>query len=86
MIIQESVVITGLAGYVGLLAGTGLVAGIDYAMTKYEVQAGFFGNPEINVTIALTAVIVLVVAGTIAGLVPATKAARVNPVVALRDE
>ncbi|TXK31559.1 ABC transporter permease [Pontibacter qinzhouensis] len=86
MIIQESVVITGLAGYVGLLAGTGLIAGIDYGMTKYKVEAGFFGNPEINVTIALTAVIVLVVAGTIAGLVPATKAARVNPVVALRDE
>ncbi|MFT2009137.1 ABC transporter permease [Pontibacter sp. 13R65] len=86
MIIQESVVITSLAGYFGLLAGTGLIAGIDYAMTKFSVEAGFFGNPEINVTIALTAVVVLVIAGTIAGLVPATKAARVNPVVALRDE
>ncbi|MCC9136860.1 ABC transporter permease [Pontibacter silvestris] len=86
LIIQESIVITGFAGYVGLLAGTGMIAFIDYMMTKLNVQAGFFGNPEINVSIAVTAVVVLVAAGTLAGLIPATKAARVNPVVALKDE
>ena len=53
LIIQESVVITGFAGYMGLLAGTGVVALIDYLMTKYEVDAGFFSNPEVNVPIAL---------------------------------
>lgn len=86
LIIQESVVITGFAGYLGLLAGTGVVALIDYLMTKYEVDAGFFSNPEVNVPIALTAVLLLVFTGTLAGLIPATKAARVNPVEALRDE
>ncbi|WP_187264508.1 ABC transporter permease [Pontibacter beigongshangensis] len=86
LIIQESLVITGLAGYVGLLAGTAVIAGIDYAMTEHEIKLGLFGNPEIDVTIALTALVVLVVAGALAGLVPAAKAARVNPVVALRDE
>ncbi|QCR24232.1 ABC transporter permease [Pontibacter sp. SGAir0037] len=86
LIMQESIVITGLAGYVGLLAGTGLIAFIDYLMVKFEVQAGFFGNPEVNPGIAIAAVTVLVVAGALAGLIPATKAARVNPVVALKDE
>jgi len=86
LIIQESIVITGFAGYLGLLAGTGMVALIDYFMTKFEVDAGFFSNPEVNVPVAITAVILLVFTGTLAGLIPATKAARINPVEALRDE
>jgi putative ABC transport system permease protein len=79
-------VITGMAGYLGLLAGTGLIALIDYLMVKFDVKAGFFGNPEVNPGIAIAAVVVLVVAGALAGLIPASKAARVNPVVALKDE
>jgi putative ABC transport system permease protein len=86
LIIQESVVITGLAGYLGLLAGTGVIALIDYLMTRFTVDAGFFSNPEVNVPIALAAIVLLVITGTLAGLIPATKAARVNPVEALRDE
>jgi putative ABC transport system permease protein len=86
LIIQESIVITGLAGYIGLLAGTGIIALIEYFMQKYEVQAGFFGTPEVNPAIAFTATVLLVFTGALAGLIPATKAARVNPVVALRDE
>lgn len=86
LIMQESIVITALAGYIGLLAGTGLIAFIEYMMVKFEVNAGFFANPEINPSIAFTAVVVLVVAGALAGLIPASKAARVNPVIALKDE
>ncbi|MEJ8803644.1 ABC transporter permease [Pontibacter sp. H249] len=86
LIIQESVVITGLAGYIGLLGGTGLIATIEYFMKKYDVQAGFFGAPEVNLSIAVAATVLLVLTGALAGLIPATKAARVNPVVALRDE
>ncbi|WP_242929535.1 ABC transporter permease [Pontibacter vulgaris] len=86
LIIQESIVITGLAGYIGLLAGTGLVALIESLMIKFEVKAGFFGPPEVNLGIAITATLLLVFAGALAGLIPATKAARVNPVVALQEE
>ncbi|WP_237717776.1 ABC transporter permease [Pontibacter sp. BAB1700] len=86
LIIQESIVITGFAGYIGLLAGTGLIATIEGFMVDNNVQAGFFGPPEVNPTVAVTATIVLVVAGALAGLIPATKAARVNPVVALQEE
>jgi len=86
LIIQEAIVITAAAGYVGLLAGTGLIALIEFLMKKFEVNAGFFGNPEVNLGIAVAAVLVLVLAGTLAGLIPAAKAARVNPVAALKDE
>lgn len=86
LIIQESIVITGFAGYMGLLSGTGIIALIEYFMRKFDVQAGFFGIPEVNLGIAVTATVLLVFTGALAGLIPATKAARVNPVVALRDE
>lgn len=86
LILQESIVITGVAGYVGLVTGTGLIALINYLLKKFEAEGEFFANPEVNLTIALTAMILLVVCGAIAGLIPATKAANINPVVALRDE
>ncbi|GAA4426067.1 ABC transporter permease [Pontibacter saemangeumensis] len=86
LIIQESIVITGFAGYMGLLTGTGIIALIEYLMRRFDVQAGFFGIPEVNLGIAVTATVLLVFTGALAGLIPATKAARVNPVVALRDE
>jgi putative ABC transport system permease protein len=86
LIIQESIVITSAAGYFGLLAGTGLVAGIDYLLKKFKAEGEFFANPEVNLPIAFTAVVLLVVMGALAGLIPATKAARVDPVVALKDE
>ncbi|GHA68604.1 ABC transporter permease [Pontibacter akesuensis] len=86
LIIQESIVITGFAGYIGLMAGTGIIALIEYAMREFDIQAGFFGIPGINLSIAVTATLLLVFTGALAGLIPATKAARVSPVVALRDE
>ncbi len=86
LIIQESVVITSFAGYVGLLCGIGLMETVGYLMRKYEVQMDFFAPPEVNLTVAVSAVIFLVFTGALAGLVPAAKAAAVNPVVALKDE
>ncbi|WP_347159515.1 ABC transporter permease [Pontibacter chitinilyticus] len=86
LIIQESVVITGFSGYIGLMAGTGIIALVEYLMRRFDVQAGFFGIPEINLGVAVTATLLLVFTGALAGLIPAAKAARVSPVVALRDE
>jgi len=86
LIIQESVVITSFAGYVGLLCGIGLMETVGFLMRKYEVQMDFFAPPEVNLTVAVSAVIFLVFTGALAGLIPAAKAAAVNPVVALKDE
>lgn len=86
MIMLESLVLTGIAGYLGLLAGVGLVELINYAMIEFDAQSEFFANPEIDFKVSLTALLVLALAGTIAGIIPALKAAHTNPVIALRDE
>ena len=49
-------------------------------------RAGFFGKPEVEFTTAMVALTVLVIAGFLASLMPAAKAAGVNPIVALQDE
>lgn len=86
MILQESLVITGVSGYFGLVFGVIVIEAINYAMDRFNFHSEFFSNPEIDFQIALSAIVVLVIAGTIAGFLPAQKAAKVNPVVALKDE
>ncbi|HVK77958.1 MAG TPA: ABC transporter permease [Kofleriaceae bacterium] len=81
-ILQESVFLTAVAGYLGLVAGVGLLELIAAVVPDND----FFGDPAIDLTIALGATAVLVAAGALAGFVPAWSAARVSPVVALRDE
>ena len=84
LIVQESIVITAVAGLFGLLIGTALMAGINSLIAGQDV--GFFANPQVDVGVAIAAVALLVVSGALAGLVPALKAAQVQPVVALKDE
>jgi len=82
LILQESVLITALAGYIGLVVGVGLLE----LMGKFLPAMDYFANPEINMTVAIVATLLLVVSGAIAGFVPARKAAAVRPVIALKDE
>lgn len=82
LILQESIVITALSGYFGLLAGTALMEFIN----SMGVKGNFFANPEVDMTIAVSALATLIVTGTFAGFIPARKAAKVNPVEALSDE
>jgi putative ABC transport system permease protein len=82
MIILESVFITGLAGYIGLILGIGVLGLVSSVIPANE----FFVNPEVNFTVAVVSTLVLILAGTLAGLMPALRASRIRPVVALRDE
>jgi putative ABC transport system permease protein len=82
LVLQESVLITTFAGYVGLVLGVGLLEGISSVLPDIE----FFSNPEINFDVAIGATLVLIIAGAFAGYVPARRAAKVKPVIALRDE
>ena len=84
LIVQESIVLTAVAGLIGLLIGTALMAGVSHLIAGQTIP--FFANPRVNWQVALLAVVLLAVAGALAGLVPATIAARVQPVVALKDE
>lgn len=79
MILQEAVFITGLAGYVGLMAGIGVI----YLIGELEVE--YFRNPSVNFGVVIIALLVLIVAGALAGLMPALQAARINPVVAMKS-
>lgn len=82
LVLQESVLITAFAGYIGLVLGVGLLE----LVSKFLPASDYFANPEINMNVALIATALLVVSGAIAGYVPARKAASVKPVIALRDE
>jgi putative ABC transport system permease protein len=85
MIIQESVFLTAVAGYCGLVVGVMLLQGIAAAL---DASGGvkMFSSPQVNFSTALVALLVLVVAGMLASLLPAAKAAAVNPILALQDE
>lgn len=86
MILQESIFITLIAGYLGLFLGVVLLEGLNQALLASGADMQFFTRPEIDLRVALSALAVLVVAGALAGLVPALKAARVKPAEALRSE
>jgi len=81
MIMQEAIFITGIAGYVGLVLGIGLLE-----LVSPYIQSEFFRNPEADLNVAISAVVVLIVAGMLAGYVPARRAAAIRPVEALKEE
>lgn len=81
LIIQESIFITGIAGYIGLVLGVGLLE-----LIGPSIESPFFSRPEVDLGVAIKTTVVLILAGALAGLVPARKAASVKPVEALKDE
>jgi putative ABC transport system permease protein len=81
-IIMEAVFITAVAGYVGLLAGVGILELVN----KIGIDSDFFKRPEINFSVAISATCLIILSGAIAGFIPSLKAARVEPVIALRDQ
>lgn len=85
-VIQEAIFITVLAGYIGLTFGILMLSAISWALEKFEMDTGMFANPEVNITTALMSLLVLIIGGTLAGLIPAFMAARVNPIEALHAE
>jgi putative ABC transport system permease protein len=82
LILQESILITAFAGYIGLVLGVGLLELVSGLLPETD----YFANPEVNIQVAIYATLLLVFSGALAGFVPARKAASVKPVVALRDE
>jgi len=81
MILQEAIFITALAGFVGLFLGVGLLE-----LVGPMVDSAFIKYPQVDFTTAMTTVFVLIAAGTLAGFIPAQRAAHIKPIEALRDE
>lgn len=83
-IINESVFLTGVAGCFGLAAGVWLVELINMAMAGSE--SDMFKDPEVDIRIAIIALLVLIVSGAFAGLLPASRAVSIKPIEAIRQE
>ena len=86
LFLQESILITVVAGYIGLITGIGVIEFIKWALMEFNIDAPYFRDPEIDLFTAVLATVLLVVSGAIAGYFPARKAAKVNPIVALKEE
>ena len=86
LILQESIIITAMSGYLGLLAGVGLLELLKYAIISSGDNLPYFGAPEVDFGTILIAVIILVFAGALAGFFPALRAANIKPIEALRAD
>ena len=88
LVISESVVITTLFGYIGMVAGIGVTEWMDSYFGAQTMDAGWFQqtmftDPTVDLRIALQATLTLIIAGTLAGFFPARKATHIRPIEAL---
>ena len=95
---QEAAFITSISGYIGILLGILILefynSGLwleffqsfgmmqDVTLETMEI----FYKPSIDIKVALNAMLLLVIAGGLAGYVPARRAAKIRPIEALREE
>jgi putative ABC transport system permease protein len=81
-LLLESILVTAVAGYVGLVCGVGLLELIAFGLRSTGAQMPYFMNPEV----AMTAIALLVGVGVLAGLMPALRAAKITPIEAMRAD
>ncbi|WP_317897937.1 ABC transporter permease [Aurantibacillus circumpalustris] len=82
-VLLESIFLTAISGYFGLISGIGLLELLDSAIGN---SSDTFLNPTVDLSVALTALTILIISGAFAGLIPANKAVSIKPVEALRSE
>ena len=81
MILQEAIFVTMFSGLFGLIAGLALLE-----LVGPQVDSPFIKFPQVDFSTAITTVFILVAAGALAGFLPAYRAAKIKPIIALRDE
>ena len=91
LIIIESIIITTIFGYVGMILGIAANEYMDATLVHTKVDAGLFKatmfvDPTVGLDVCFEATMVMIIAGTIAGLIPAFKASRIRPIEALRAD
>ncbi|MBI9034749.1 MAG: ABC transporter permease [Bacteroidales bacterium] len=85
-VIYESVFLTTLAGYLGLVVGVAILEGVNFILAQFPSENTMFANPTVDFNKALVALAVLVISGIIAGIIPAKRAVKIRPIEALHDE
>ncbi len=80
-ILLESIFITTISGVIGMIIGIAILSSLDKTLEDF-----FITNPYIDMPVAIFATVVLIIFGGVAGYIPAKRAARIKPIVALRDE
>jgi putative ABC transport system permease protein len=85
-LLLESALVTSVAGYMGLVFGVGLLELIAFGLRSSGAQLPYFLNPEVDFQVAITAILLLIVVGILAGLMPAVRAAKITPIEAMRAE
>lgn len=81
MILHESIFVTAIAGFMGLLFSMALLE-----IAGPYIETAYISNPSVDFSVAITTVVILVIAGAVAGFFPAYRAANIKPIEALRDE
>ena len=82
MILTESIFITALSGFMGMIVGIIILNSLDSS----ALQDYFITRAGVDFSIAFSATVILIVFGVAAGYIPAKRAAKIKPIVALRDE
>jgi putative ABC transport system permease protein len=85
-IIMESVFLTFIAGLIGMVFGILIIEMLDFVFKQMPPESRYILNPIINPKTAIEALILLVLSGTLAGLIPARRAIKIKPIDALRTE
>ena len=82
-IMAESTVLTGMAGVCGIMAGVGILNIVEMVMMQGD---GFLRNPQVSFVAAIMCLVILIVIGALAGLMPAVRALNIKPIEALNEE
>lgn len=85
-IILEAVLVTAMAGYAGLVLAVGLLELVNYALVTMNIELNYFSRPEVDFSVAMSALGILIGCGVLAGFFPAWHAARVSPIEAMRAQ
>ncbi|MGO2103167.1 MAG: ABC transporter permease [Psychroflexus halocasei] len=81
MVLHESIFVTAISGFIGLILALVLLENLGPL-----IDSEFISNPEVSFNVAITTLIILIIAGALAGFFPAYRGARIKPIEALRDE
>jgi putative ABC transport system permease protein len=85
-LLLESTLVTGFAGYLGLVFGVGLLELVAFGLRSSGAKLPYFLNPSVDFQLAITAILLLVGVGVLAGLMPALRAAKITPTEAMKAE